>query len=74
MSAAVVWTYWLAFPLLGAGILAALVTAWMYYRRVLIPKYQWTQYQWLKDQRLRYQRSQPSTGAVRPGGIQAQAA
>ena len=45
MTAGVVWTYWLAFPLLGAALVACLTMAWLYYRRVLVPKYEWLDYQ-----------------------------
>lgn len=45
MLAAVVWTYWLAFPLLAVMVAAVFGIAWLYYRRVLVHKYEWIDYQ-----------------------------
>ena len=45
MIAAVVWTYWLAFPLLAVMVVAVVGMAWLYYRRVLVARYDWIDYQ-----------------------------
>lgn len=45
MIATVVWTYWLAFPLLTVMVVAVVGMAWLYYRRVLVAKYERIDYQ-----------------------------
>jgi len=41
MLGAVVWTYWMHVPLLGAALLGIVLAAIRYYREVALPLYEW---------------------------------
>ncbi len=58
LAAAKPWTYWLALPLLGTAITLIAALAFGYYRKVLVPRYEWSLYE--------HQLRQSSQGVIRP--------
>ncbi|HVM01606.1 MAG TPA: hypothetical protein VM263_02970 [Acidimicrobiales bacterium] len=45
LAAAKPWTYWMAPPLLLVNVLVLLAVLVGYYRKVAVPRYQWTHYE-----------------------------
>ena len=45
LAAARPWTYWMSVPLLAIGLAAVLAVLAGYYRRVMVPRYEWSLYQ-----------------------------
>jgi hypothetical protein len=72
MALAVVWTYWLCFPLLGAAVLGAVVMSLLYLRRVALPHLEakiWVQQQAelerrQRERQLQQRRNVPTTGVA----------
>ena len=58
LAAAKPWTYWLAPLLLIAALVTVLVLAVGYYRKVLVPGYQWRLWE---EQRRRSEQRPPAT-------------
>ena len=65
LAATVPWTYWMSFPLLAAVVVALVVFLVGYYRRILVPSFEWRVYQLLSARQA--QVSSP-TLALREGG------
>lgn len=68
LAATVPWTYWMAFPLFGAVVLAAIAVLIGYYRKILVPSYELWVHQMLSSDGVK-----PSRPALRllDGGIEA---
>ena len=45
LAAAKPWTYWIWPPLLGLSVVAVLAVIAGYYRKVMVPRYEWSLYE-----------------------------
>ena len=45
LAAAKPWTYWMWPPLLAIGVVAVLAVLAGYYRKVMVPRYEWSLYE-----------------------------